>query len=550
MPLFETLRECPGINLHWKYGEIEKNEEENIYSADQFVKPMVRYGSGRKSTLNCEPQVPTPPSLERKTLSKVAPPSSAAVRETVSAPNTPRGSSSRPRNVRFCNESSNEVRIIPAVKTTLPFAEQMAKERQAEAEEVQRLQFVEARSDNCKYHFLTHAHVDHIGNLNKSWKSPIYCSELTAKILPVVMGKRAPSSTFVRPLKVGESHMIEPNLLVTVLDAHHCLGSVMFLFEGASIPGGSVLCTGDFRADSEMLARFENDPSFMKLAETSISKIYIDNTYLEHREATFPERGESAKMLLSEMDKLHYCSVLFPVFKLGREEMLEKVSEHLSEPISTSSQRLAIRKVCGLKRGEFCDEMDATARIRTSLRGAKNVFAALKKMPDPAVVIDISLRGEYSEVLKENLVAIPYSDHSSREEIFAFLSRLQFGEVVPISAPMELSTAEELMKLSQAVIPPTTSYTSADDVQTIMEKRPVELGQTEEIAPTSPGLTSPRLKFNFSSLRSADKGIFQSQGVDLLQFCCLADSQKFVLDPPRSGQLKMNFYDVHGNVLG
>ncbi|RCN48236.1 hypothetical protein ANCCAN_05651 [Ancylostoma caninum] len=61
--------------------------------------------------------------------------------------------------------------------------------------------------------------------------SPIYCYELTAKILPVVMGKRAPSSTFLRPLKVGESYMIEPNLLVTVLDAHHCLGSVMFLFE-------------------------------------------------------------------------------------------------------------------------------------------------------------------------------------------------------------------------------------------------------------------------------------------------------------------------------
>ncbi|RCN44925.1 hypothetical protein ANCCAN_09121 [Ancylostoma caninum] len=537
---------------------------------------MVRYRSGRKATLNCEPQVPRPPSLERKALSKVVPSSSAAVTETVSAPNTPRGSQSRPRNVRFCNESSNEVRIIPAVKTTLPFAEQMAKERQAEAEETQRLQFLETtsaedpgegniipkcgkivigrqyisidrfvRSDNCKYHFLTHAHVDHIGNLNKSWKSPIYCSELTAKILPVVMGKRAPSSTFLRPLKVGESHMIEPNLLVTVLDAHHCLGSVMFLFEGASIPGGSVLCTGDFRADSEMLARFENDPSFMKLAETSISKIYIDNTYLEHRGATFPEREESAKMLLSEMDKLHYCSVLFPVFKLGREEMLEKVSEHLSEPISTSSQRLAIRKVCGLQRGEFCDEMDDTARIRTSLRGAKNVFAALKKMPEPAVVIDISLRGEYSEVLKENLVTIPYSDHSSREEICAFLSRLRFGEVVPTSAPMELSTAEELMKLSRAVIPSTTSYTSADDVQTIMEKRPVELGQTEEIASTP-----PRLKFNFSSLRSADKSIFQSQGVDLLQFCCSADSQKFVLDPPRSGHLEVNFYDVHGNVLG
>ncbi|EYC09598.1 hypothetical protein Y032_0059g2955 [Ancylostoma ceylanicum] len=544
----------------------------------------------RKASSN-EPQMQTPSSSQRKKSPGEIPPTIAAeadqhgiatrVEDTDSAPNTPSSSSGRPRNVRFCNENANEVRIIPSVKTTLPFAEQMAKERQAEAEEAQRLQleeetsaedFVEGntipkcgkivigrqyisidrfvRSDNCKYHFLTHAHVDHIGNLNKSWKSPIYCSELTAKILPIIMGKKAPSSTFLRPLKVGESHMIEPNLFVTVLDAHHCLGSVMFLFEGASIPGGSVLCTGDFRADSEMLARFENDPSFMKLAEVSISKIYLDNTYLDYREANFPEREESAKMLLSKMEGLHDCSVLFPVFKLGREEMLEKVSEHLSEPISTSSQRLAIRKVCGSKRGEFYDE-DTTARIRTSLRGAKNVFAALKKMPEPAVTIDISLRGEYSEILKDNLVTIPYSDHSSREEIFAFLSRLRFGEVVPTSAPMELSTAEELMKLSKAVIPSTTPFPRADDVQTIMEERTVELGQTEEVVATPSGLTSPRLNFDFSSLKPVDTSVFRSQGVDLLQYCCVVDlARKFALDSSRSGEYEVNFYDEHGNILG
>ncbi|KAK6749460.1 hypothetical protein RB195_001832 [Necator americanus] len=385
------------------------------------------------------------------------------------------------RNVRFCNDSANEVHIIPAVNTTLPFAEQMAKEQEAETQEQRSHDFRKAvlgedledeniipkcrkivigqryiaidrfvRKDGCRYHFLTHAHVDHIVNLNKSWKSPIYCSEMTAKILPIVLGTKAPSSKVLRPLKVGESHVIEPNLLVTVLDSHHCVGSVMFLFEGASIPGGSVLCTGDFRADSGMLARFDDDPSFKKLTEvTSISKIYLDNTYLEYSKPTFPERTESEKMLISEMEKLHDCSILIPVFKLGREDILEKLSHHFSEPITTSSERLAIRKVYGLKQGEFTDGADTSARIRTSPRQAKSVFAALKKMTPPAVVVDISLRGEYTEILKENLITVPYSDHSSCEEIRAFLSRLRFGEIIPTCAHMDAGVAEELMKLSR-----------------------------------------------------------------------------------------------------
>ncbi|XGW29691.1 hypothetical protein V3C99_009050, partial [Haemonchus contortus] len=383
------------------------------------------------------------------------------------------------RSVRFGSESLNAVHIIPSVATTLPFAEQMAKEREAEALEVslhqppneselnceypenevpkcskviigQRYIAIDrfVRKDECKYHFLTHAHTDHFVNLNKSWKTPIYCSEVTAKLLPVMMGARAIPPRLLRPLKVGETHVIEPNLHVTVLDANHCVGSAMFLFEGASVPGGAVLCTGDFRADHRLLSRFNNDPSFIKLADTYISKIYFDNTHLDRSEG-FPDRAEAEKMVMNELEKLRDCSILIPVFKLGREEILERISQSFSEVISTSSVRINVRKVCDMKNGEFSDTNDSSARICTSQRHPRQVLDALKRMPDPKVVLDLSVRGEYKGLVKEKLISIPYSDHSSRSEIIAFLSRLRFGELIPISAPMDSSTTLELMKLSR-----------------------------------------------------------------------------------------------------
>ncbi|KAK6044261.1 hypothetical protein COOONC_18234, partial [Cooperia oncophora] len=282
---------------------------------------------------------------------------------------------------------------------------------------------ISSRKDECKYHFLTHAHVDHFVNLGKTWKTPIYCSELTAKLLPLMMGSRAVPSRLLRPLEMGKTHSIEPNLDVTVLDANHCLGAAMFLFEGASVPGGAILCTGDFRADDRLLSRFDSDPSFRRLANTYVSKIYFDNTHLNHREESFPDRKEAEIMLMTEMEKLHEYSILIPVFKLGREEILEKLSQSFSEVIATSSHRLSVRKVCGLEGGEFSEESDTSARIYTSQRHPRQVLTMLKKMQNPKAVIDLSVRGEYEGIVKEKLISIPYSDHSSRKEIAAFLSR-------------------------------------------------------------------------------------------------------------------------------
>uniref|UniRef100_A0A0K0CXT8 DRMBL domain-containing protein n=1 Tax=Angiostrongylus cantonensis TaxID=6313 RepID=A0A0K0CXT8_ANGCA len=409
------------------------------------------------------------------------------------------------------------------------------------------------RKDSCKYHFLTHAHVDHYANLNKTWKTPIYCSEITARILPTLMGKKAIPKRLLLPLKVGETHEIEPNFhvgsSVRCREFNLTLKSLEMLprqfsveaILGASIPGGSVLCTGDFRADNRLICRFESDSSFKKLAGTYVSKIYFDNTHLDHTDASFPSRTECEEKLMREMEKHRCCNILIPVFRLGREEILEKLSKCYSEVISTSNERLMVRRLCGLNEGEFREDNDS-ARIRTSHRQPRYVLQALANMKDPKVVIDLSLRGEYNEIIEENLITIPYSDHSSRAEIIDFLSRLRFGELVPISAPMDSQTAEELMKLSKEINRSPLSRTTAD-VQKDSNTRSIKLGETKGLSSTS-----PRLKFDFSAFRPADMSVFKMDcGIDLRQYAPGIELQSSISFPRKS--IKIVCYDKDGSVV-
>ncbi|KAE9421886.1 hypothetical protein Angca_005594, partial [Angiostrongylus cantonensis] len=402
--------------------------------------------------------------------------------------------------VRFCKASQNTVRIIPPVNTTLPFAVRMAQEKEGGGKEVE-----------CGESSRRTDGEDDVGEENVVPK----CGKIIIGKCFIAVDrfvKKAIPKRLLLPLKVGETHEIEPNFHVTLLDANHCLGSVMFLFEGASIPGGSVLCTGDFRADNRLICRFESDSSFKKLAGTYVSKIYFDNTHLDHTDASFPSRTECEEKLMREMEKHRCCNILIPVFRLGREEILEKLSKYYSEVISTSNERLMVRRLCGLNEGEFREDNDS-ARIRTSHRQPRYVLQALANMKDPKVVIDLSLRGEYNEIIEENLITIPYSDHSSRAEIIDFLSRLRFGELVPISAPMDSQTAEELMKLSKEINRSPLSRTTAD-VQKDSNTGSIKLGETKGLSSTS-----PRLKFDFSAFRPADMSVFKMDcGIDLRQY--------------------------------
>ena len=82
---------------------------------------------------------------------------------------------------------------------------------------------------------------EHISGLTKSWSRPIYCSEISGKLIHHTCG--VPES-LIKTLQYNIATRVEDSFTVTVLDANHSMGSVMFLFEGDF---GRILYTGNFR---------------------------------------------------------------------------------------------------------------------------------------------------------------------------------------------------------------------------------------------------------------------------------------------------------------
>ena len=63
--------------------------------------------------------------------------------------------------------------------------------------------------------------------MTKHWKHPVICSHITAKL---VLLKIRCDAKYLTALPLNQPEIIE-NVEVTLLDANHCPGSVMFLFK-------------------------------------------------------------------------------------------------------------------------------------------------------------------------------------------------------------------------------------------------------------------------------------------------------------------------------
>jgi hypothetical protein len=90
-----------------------------------------------------------------------------------------------------------------------------------------------------------------------------------------------------------ECKMEDSDVTVTLLDANHCPGSVLFLFKVPQPNGRQCLRylhTGDFRAAPKMCMH----PQIVQPANAPIDILYLDTTYLDPRYA-FPAQEESIK---------------------------------------------------------------------------------------------------------------------------------------------------------------------------------------------------------------------------------------------------------------
>lgn len=131
---------------------------------------------------------------------------------------------------------------------------------------------------DCEGYLLSHFHSDHYMGLNASWvHGPIYCSEITARLLETKLGV-APD--FIHPLPMEKPCLLsgKDKLTVTLIDANHCPGAVLFLVQHQNLV---YLHTGDFRANAKMCLDLQK--------YGPIDIVYLDTTYLNPKYSFPPQ---------------------------------------------------------------------------------------------------------------------------------------------------------------------------------------------------------------------------------------------------------------------
>ncbi|KAI9935045.1 hypothetical protein AWENTII_005401 [Aspergillus wentii] len=155
--------------------------------------------------------------------------------------------------------------------------------------------------EGCNAYFLSHFHSDHYVGLTSSWcHGPIYCSKVTGNLVRQqlkVNPKWVVDLEFEKKTEVPGTGGVQ----VTLIDANHCPGSALFLFEktlghGPSPKMQRVLHCGDFRASpahvQHALLRPEGfDPVTGQRRQQRIDVCYLDTTYMNPKYA-FPSQED------------------------------------------------------------------------------------------------------------------------------------------------------------------------------------------------------------------------------------------------------------------
>ncbi|KAJ2486980.1 repair protein PSO2 SNM1, partial [Coemansia sp. RSA 2050] len=180
----------------------------------------------------------------------------------------------------------------------------------------------------CTAYFLTHFHSDHYGGLTKTrFSGHIYCSRITANCVTRKIGI---NSKQVHPLPMNTRCIVQ-GVYVTLLDAEHCPGAAIILFEVPTDGSGvmRIVHTGDFRASrrhvDQIACVFTTPLSLPVLPEMLEAKchgaadnvlplidyIYLDTTYLDPT-FSFPCQHQVVSTVGEACHRIQSCPGFLP----------------------------------------------------------------------------------------------------------------------------------------------------------------------------------------------------------------------------------------------
>ncbi|KAI5811446.1 beta-lactamase-like protein [Peziza echinospora] len=206
--------------------------------------------------------------------------------------------------------------------------------------------------------FLSHIHSDHLQGLEGYYGGPfIYCSEATKELL-IRLERRAHRVNYAKQLVEARSftHAEKRSVLrtipletptwielgngkrikVTLFDANHCPGAVMFLIENEV---HSILYTGDIRAEPWWVEYVARHPVLIPytMGIRRLSCIYLDTSFYAYRDQTtetFNTKAEGIRELISTMLKYPKDTTFhFNTWTFGYEDVWVAMAAALDEKI-------------------------------------------------------------------------------------------------------------------------------------------------------------------------------------------------------------------------
>ena len=315
--------------------------------------------------------------------------------------------------------------------------------------------------------FLSHYHSDHYTGLKEEALPDgglIFCSEITARLLVAVHGI---SEQKISPQQLNAPFEVE-GVRVTFVDANHCPGAVLLLFELAAAddaPARSVLHCGDMRYHPAM----REEPTLQRLVG-KVDTVFLDTTYAEEKHKFEPQsasirriveevvrRGPAAGEEAESASGQWTCLVLLGAYTIGKEKVLLEVAKACKLPIFVEPEKLEILRQLGLSSAElalFVTEPTATPlhvcrmgtvgeiwpyfqprfdRIRRYIQERSLPFtSALGVLPTGWADSSNWNRKNSVQTNEEvTVMTVPYSEHSNMEELKTFVGWLRPTRLVP-----------------------------------------------------------------------------------------------------------------------
>ncbi|GAX80857.1 hypothetical protein CEUSTIGMA_g8292.t1 [Chlamydomonas eustigma] len=379
----------------------------------------------------------------------------------------------------------------------------------------------------CKYWFLTHFHSDHYMGLTRKFDQGIVvCGSVTAQLVNLKL--RVPwTRIMVLPLDIP---VLIEGTTITLVEANHCPGATMIIAEPPS--GVPVLHTGDARdtvvcctiygvgkipvlqtmmyhlwswqdpcatdydvpsmelAKSLLSVEMQEHPILKGLVGRSI--LILDTTYCNPL-YTFPPQKEVLQFTLDAVQSENFnprVLYLFGTYTIGKERLFMEVARTLGKQVYVSKEKLQILKCCNLT-PEYAN-MLTTNHLDTNIHAVPLFKINIKAMSE----ILSGYQGRYNAVVgfsptgwshqkeqkkgarlgkkvqKGSLIMyqVPYSEHSSFEELVGFVKWFRPVEVLPsVNTDNGGPKQRKLLQLLQS--PPQEEHRKQPTIQAMFSKQ-------------------------------------------------------------------------------